>query len=217
MLEPDYDIKFEWLSKFPTLYETTKIDINDYLFATPHRGQLKQDQKQNINFLFKPAYNTIIKGVLECSVLGGSTETIIVTAQSSELRYELETQRVNFRIRAFQDNAVETLRIRSTSPLCFEYRTYLNEPNFLNDLDAKIINIDPSESELEYEHWCDMKIVVHPGVLGYFNRRFLIEIAHLPALPVEVYGWGVIPQIYLMCERPEMWKVLRLLFLSPSL
>lgn len=202
MIECDYDTEFEWSHKFSRLSKSTnKIGINDVLQLVLHRGQLKPGEIQYVHVMFRPKCNINVRAILECEVLGGPPETIIVTGQSCDLRYKISSESINFKIRSFHENAIEEIKISNTALLNFEYKTYLNEPTFENELDGTILELLPPDKVIEPEEEVEMKIVMRPGVVGYFHRIFLLEIGHLPHIPIEVFGWGVIPQIYITLPK----------------
>ncbi|KAI8428063.1 hypothetical protein MSG28_002349 [Choristoneura fumiferana] len=205
MITKDYDTEFPWICKFPKLRkENNRISTNEILQLTPHRGILKPNECQYIHVIFTPKPNISVRAVLECEVLGGPSEYIAVTGQSSELMYKINTQKLNFKIRSFHENASEKLILTNIAQLVFEYKTYLNEPKFENELEGTILDLVPPEKTLEPEEEAEMKIVMRPGVVGYFRRVFLLEMGHLPHIPIEVFGWGVIPQVYILLKRPEI-------------
>ena len=208
MIDGYYDTEFEWLYKFARLPKATnKIDINDILQLVLHRGQLKPGEIQFVHVIFRPTYNVNVRAVLECEVLGGPPETVIVTGQSCDLRYAISAETINFKIRSFHEHAIEVLKICNTALLPFEFKTYLNEPVYENELNGVILELLPPEKTLEPEEEIEMKIVMRPGVVGHFHTVFLLEIGHLPHIPIEVFGWGVIPQIYLTLAKPAAEKV----------
>lgn len=207
MIDSQIESEFPWIHKFAKLSKPTKISLNDVLQLVPHRGLLKPNEVHYVHVIFRPKANINVRAILECEVLGGPPETVIVTGQSSDLMYKLNTQRLNFKIRSFHESASEELFLLNIAQLPFEYKTYLNEPKFENELEGTILDIVPSEKILEPEEEAEIKIVVRPGVIGYFNRVFLLEIGHLPHIPVEIFGWGVIPQVYLSLQRPTMITV----------
>lgn len=207
MIDDQFEPKFKWLHKFP---ETTEVEgdlFNNLLILIPHRGKLTPNEVQYINVMFRPRINMNVRGIIECQVLGGPTEYITVTGQSSYLMYTLSTTKINMKIRSFHENAFEYLRIINKALLPFEFRTYLNEPKFENDLYGTILDIIPADKLLQSEETTDIKVYTRPGVLGYFKRQFLLEIGHLPVIPIKVYGWGVIPQVYLSIPRPYLSEV----------
>lgn len=207
MLHIDYLVPDPWTNKFGRRSKPPGIDINDVFMIMPHRGLLKARESQYIQVIFNPPHNISVKATLECEVLGGPSEYITITAQSSDLMYTISTQKLNFKIRSFHENASETLVITNIAQLSFEYKTYLNEPQFENELPATIVNLVPCEKTLEPEEEVAMSVLVRPGVVGYFHRTFLIEIGHFPAMPIEVFGWGVVPQVYLCLPRPQLFDV----------
>lgn len=208
MIEGDYDKQFEWMKKFARLSKhSNKTDINDVLQLVLHRGLLKPGEIQYVHIIFRPKHNISVRAVLECEVLGGPPESVVVTGQSCDLRYKISAERINFKIRSFHEYAIEELKISNTAPLRFEYRTYINKPKFENELQGNIVELLPYESSLEPEEEIVMKIVMRPGVVGYFHRVFLLEIGHLPHIPIEVFGWGVVPQIYLTLLKPAIEHV----------
>ncbi|KAM3964816.1 LOW QUALITY PROTEIN: hydrocephalus-inducing protein homolog [Aphomia sociella] len=207
MINIDYESEFDWICKFSKDNELNKIDINDVLQLTPHRGLLKPNEIQYIHVIFRPKPNINVRAILECEVLGGPSEPVIVTGQSSDLMYKINTQKLNFKIRSFHELASEKLIVSNVAQLPFEYKTYLNEPKFEDELQGTIIDLVPPEKVLEPEEQTEMKIVIRPGVVGYFNRTFLLELGHLPHIPIDVFGWGVIPQIYMFLQRPEFAKL----------
>ncbi|XP_063358792.1 hydrocephalus-inducing protein homolog [Cydia amplana] len=204
MIPFQYDMKFPWIWKFRKLEHGNKIDTNQLLRVAPFKGLMKPNDCQNIHIIFIPSWNINVKAVLECEVLGGPSEFISVTGQTSEIKYNINTQKLNFKIRSFHDNETELLILTNTARLVFEYKTYLNEPKFETELNGTILDLLPSESTLQSEEKIEIKVVVRPGVLGYFHSVFLLEIGHLPHIPIEVFGWGVIPQVYLSLPRPEI-------------
>lgn len=207
MLDNEYELEFEWIHKFSKLDKKDFISVNDVFQVIPHSGLLKPNEIQNINVVFKPKPNINVRALLECEVLGGPPESIIVTGQSANLLYQISTNRVNYKIRSFHENATQQLSILNISQLPFEIKTYLTEAKCKHDLYGNILNLIPSEKILEPEEQIDIKIEIRPGVMGYFHRTFLLEIGHLPVFPIEVFGWGVIPQIYLSLPRPAMSEV----------
>lgn len=205
MITKDYDTEFPWICKFPKLTkDNNRISTNEILQLTPHRGILKPNECQYIHVIFTPKPNINVRAVLECEVLGGPSEYIAVAGQSSELMYRINTQKLNFKIRSFHEHASEKLILTNIAQLVFEYKTYLNEPKFQNELEGIILDLVPPEKILEPEEEAEMKIVMRPGVVGYFHRVFLLEMGHLPHIPIEVFGWGVIPQVYILLNRPEI-------------
>lgn len=207
MLKFDKSPRFQWAQKFGTRVMYNKININDVFLLTPHRGLLAPTESQYVHVIFKPKPNINVRATLECLVLGGPSEHVTVTGQSSDLMYQINTQKLNFKIRSFHENAYESLIISNIAQLHFEYKTYLNEPVFENELEGIIRDLAPPAKLLEPDEEAQIKVVVRPGVVGYFNRMFLLEIGHLPHMPIEVFGWGVIPQVYLSLPRPEMINV----------
>uniref|UniRef100_A0A2A4JIA0 MSP domain-containing protein n=1 Tax=Heliothis virescens TaxID=7102 RepID=A0A2A4JIA0_HELVI len=209
MIDGDYDTEFEWTYKFAKLTKSyNKININDVLQLVSHRGILKPGETQNVHVIFRPKSNINVRALLECEVLGGPPETILVTGQSSDLMYKINTETINFKIRSFHENAFEELIITNTAQLSFEYKTYVNEPKFENELEATILELEPPEKLLEPDEQVEMKIIIRPGVIGHFRRVLLLEIGHLPHIPIEVFGWGVIPQIYLTLHKPHTAEIL---------
>lgn len=205
MITKDYDTEFPWNYKFPKrTKENNRIGTNEILQLTPHRGILKPNECQYIHVTFAPKPNISVRAVLECEVLGGPSEFIAVTGQSSKLLYKINTQKLNFKIRSFHELATEKIILTNIAQLLFEYKTYLNEPKFENELQGTILDLVPPEKILEPEEEAEMKIVMRPGVVGYFHRVFLLEMGHLPHIPIEVFGWGVIPQVYILLKRPEI-------------
>ncbi|CAG9566725.1 unnamed protein product [Danaus chrysippus] len=207
MLDIECDGEFEWSYKFLKLNRNQNVSINDLFYLIPFSGLLKPNEVQYVNIMFRPKTDISVRATLECEVLGGPPETIIVTGQSSNLLYKINTQRINFKIRSFHENATEQLVISNISQLPFEYTTYLNEPEFENDLPGRILNLIPSQKLLEPEEQIEMKVEMRPGVMGYFQTKFLLEIGHLPLLHIEVFGWGVIPQVYFCLPRPDIFKL----------
>ncbi|KAJ8726486.1 hypothetical protein PYW07_001184 [Mythimna separata] len=211
MIDGDYNIDFEWIEKFAKLEKyskpANKIDINDVVQLVLHRGMLQPGEVQDVHVIFRPKYNIAVRAVLECEVLGGPSESIVVTGQSCDLRYEISAESINFKIRSFHEQAIEKLKITNTALLNFEYKTYLNEPVFDNELHGTILELLPPEKTLEPDQEAEMKIVMRPGVVGYFHRVFLLEIGHLPHIPIEVFGWGEIPQIYITLLKPAAKKM----------
>lgn len=207
MVNSEIESEFSWIYKFSKIYKPTKINLNEVLQLIPHRGLLKPNEVQYVHVIFRPKPNINVRAILECEVLGGPPETVIVTGQSSDLMYKLNTQKLNFKIRSFHENASEELFLLNVAQLPFEYKTYLNEPKFENELEGTILNIVPSDKILDPEEEAEIKIIVRPGVVGYFKRVFLLEIGHLPHIPIEIFGWGVIPQVYLSLPRPTMIEV----------
>lgn len=207
MLDIEYDSEFPWICKFPKKTKADEIDVNDVFLLTPHRGFLKPNEMQYVHVIFKPPQNINVRALLECEVLGGPTESIIIAGQSSDLMYKINTSKINFKIKSFHEQAIEQLLISNKAQLPFEFTTYLFEPKIENQLEATILNIIPMEKKLEPQEEIEMKIVIKPGVVGYFNRSFLLEIGHLPHIPIEVFGWGVIPQVYITLPRLVRPKV----------
>lgn len=207
MLYPEYDENFCWVSKFPKKCKDNKFEINQICQVIPHRGILKPDEIQYIHVIFRPPPNVSVRAILECEVLGGPPESVLVTGQSSDLRYNIDAKRVNFGIRSFYEKASLKLSISNVAQLPFELKTYLNEPMNENVFDALIIDLIPQQQVLEPEEIADINILVYPGVTGCFNRNFLLEIGHLPYFPIEVCGWGVIPQVYIVLPRPDICQV----------
>lgn len=207
MIDPLCESEFSWLWKFPKAPKYYQTNINELFQLVPHRGLLKPNEIQNVQVIFQPKTNINVKAILECEVLGGPAETITVTGQSSNLLYSLNTQKLNFKIRSFHENASEQLIVSNITQLPFECKTYLNEPNFENELEGTILDLRPPQKILEPEEIAKLQIIMRPGVVGYFHREFLLEIGHLPHVPIEVYGWGVIPQVYLTLPRPDIAKV----------
>lgn len=213
MLQIDILLPNPWINKFGRRSKLAGIDINDIFLILPHRGLLKPRESQYIQVIFNPPHNISVKATLECEVLGGPSEYISIMGQSSDLMYTISTQKLNFKIRSFHENASEILVISNIAQLSFEYKTYLNEPRFENDLPATIVNLVPSEKTLGPEEEVSMSVLVRPGVVGYFHRTFLMEIGHFPAMPIEIYGWGVVPQVYLCLPRPQLFDVSYIYFL----
>ncbi|XP_064076651.1 hydrocephalus-inducing protein-like [Vanessa tameamea] len=207
MLDTVYDSQFQWIHKFPKVNKVSYVKMNDILQLVPYSGMLKPNEVQYVNVIFRPKSNINVRVILECEVLGGPLETIIITGQSSELLYKISTHKLNFKIRSYHENATEQLTISNIAQLPFEYKTYLNEPMFKNSLYGTIIDLVPPEKKLEPEQQSEIKIEMRPGIMGYFRRTFLLEIGHLPFIPIEVFGWGVIPQIYLSLPRPDIIKL----------
>lgn len=207
MIDTNNDAEFEWIHKFVKLNRSYDIAINDILEVVPHCALLKPNEVQYVNVIFRPKPNINVRATLECEVLGGPTETIMVTGQSSNLSYALNTYKINFKICSFHENANKILIITNISQLPFEYKTYLNEPKFENDLHATILGLKPSQKVLEPEEQTEVQIEVRPGVSGYFETKFLLEVGHLPFVPIEVVGWGVIPQVYVCLPRPQISQV----------
>lgn len=202
MIDGDYDTQFEWIYKFPKLQKiTNKININDIFQLVSHRGLLSPGEIQFVHVIFRPKPNIGVRAILECEVLGGPPETIVVTGQSSDLIYEISSETVNFKIRSFHENAIEGLKIRNIANLPFECKTYLFEKKFTSDLEANILEIIPPDKMLGPKEEIELKVVVRPGVIGYFHREFLLEIGHLPLMPIEVVGWGELPQVYITLQR----------------
>lgn len=214
MIAEDYEAEFEWIYKFSKKDKTPNICINDVLQLTPHRGLLKPNEVEYIHLIFRPEVNMNIRATLECEVLGGPPESILVTGQSSDLIYKLSTRKINFKIRSFHENATEQLILTNVAQLPFEYKTYLNEPKFENDLYGTILNVIPDGRVLEPEEFISINIEVRPGAMGYFGSTFVLEVGHLPFIPIEVFGWGVIPQVYISLPRPEIAKVRKIFSLS---
>lgn len=207
MLRIDFLLPNPWTKKFGKRSKLAGIDINDVFLILPHRGLLKPRESQYIQVIFNPRHNISVKATLECEVLGGPPEYITIIGQSSDLMYTISTQKLNFKIRSFHEHASEILAISNIAQLSFEYKTYLNEPQFENELPATIVNLVPSEKTLEPEEEVSMSVLVRPGVVGYFHRTFLMEIGHFPAMPIEIFGWGVVPQVYLCLPRPQLFDV----------
>lgn len=206
MIDGIYDTEFEWIHKFAKLDIHNRIDLNDVIQLVSHRGLLKPGEVQYVHVIFRPKCNINVRAVLECEVLGGPPETIIVSGQSSDLMFRINEQKINFKIRSFHENAIEELIISNIAQLPFEYKTYLNEPKFKNELEGTILELLPPEKILDPEEETKMQIVMRPGVVGYFHRVFLLEIGHLPHIPIEVFGWGVIPQVFLTLYRQNTEK-----------
>lgn len=203
LISGKYDTKYEWIYKFAKKSEPSKTDINAMLNLVPHCGLLKPGETQYIQVVFRPKRNISIRGILEVEVLGGPAETILITGRSSDLRYKINAKGLNFKIRSFHDNAIEELEISNIAQLSFEYITYLTEAKPRDELRGHILELFPSRKVLDPDQLIELQVVVRPGIIGYFNRIFLLEIGHLPPMPIEVYGWGVIPQIYLTLPRPN--------------
>ncbi|XP_026727025.1 hydrocephalus-inducing protein-like isoform X2 [Trichoplusia ni] len=207
MIDVDYDTDFEWSYKFAKLQPShNRKDINDVLQLVSHRGLLKPNEIQNVHVIFRPKPNINVRAILECEVLGGPPETILITGSSSDLMYKINSQQLNFKIRSFHEHAHEDLIITNIAQLPFTYRTYLDEPKFKNELEGTILELLPSEKLLEPEEEISMKIVIRPGVVGYYRRTFLLEIGHLPHIPIEIFGWGVIPQVFITLYKPESFE-----------
>ncbi|XP_049866429.1 hydrocephalus-inducing protein homolog [Pectinophora gossypiella] len=204
MMEMDEDPGFHWTHKFPKMKKYKNLDLNDLFQLIPHRGILMPNSTQFVHVIFRPTYNVNVRAVLECEVLGGPSEFITISGKSSDLMFKLNSQTLNFKIRSFHEVAIEKLIITNISQLPFEYKTYLNEPVFDNDLRATIREIVPPEKVLQPEEETRVSINIQPGVIGYFHRVFLLEIGHLPHIPIESFGWGVIPQVYLTLPRPGL-------------
>ncbi|CAG9784279.1 unnamed protein product [Diatraea saccharalis] len=207
MIDSEIENMFSWIYKIPKLDKVNDVSVNEVLQLTPHRGLLKPNEIQYVHVMFRPKQNIHVRAILECEVLGGPPETVLVTGQSSTLMFHLNTQKLNFKIRSFHENASEELSLLNISKLPFEYKTYLNEPKFENELEGTILEIEPPEKILEPEEETHLKIVLRPGVVGHFRRMFLLEIGHLPHLPIEIFGWGQIPQVYISLQRPDMIKL----------
>ncbi|XP_045487724.1 hydrocephalus-inducing protein-like [Pieris rapae] len=207
MITADYESDFEWIYKFSKKDKSLNICINDVLQLTPHRGLLKPNEVEFIHVIFRPKVNMNIRATLECEVLGGPAESILVTGQSSDLIYKLNTGKINFKIRSFHENAFEQLILTNVSQLPLEYKTYLNEPKWENDLYGTILNVIPDGRVLEPEEFISVNIEVRPGAMGYFGSTFVLEVGHLPFIPIEVFGWGVIPQVYISLPRPDIAKL----------
>ncbi|CAK1550075.1 unnamed protein product [Leptosia nina] len=207
MIDIDYESEFEWTYKFSKKERPSNICINDVLQLTPHRGLLKPNEIQFVHVIFRPKVNMNIRATLECEVLGGPPEVILVTGQSSDLIYKINTQKINFKIRSFHENAFEQLTLSNVAQLPFEYKTYLNEPKFENDLYGTILKVIPDGKVLEPEEQINVNIEVRPGAMGYFSSRFLLEVGHLPFISIDVFGWGVMPQVYISLPRPEIAKL----------
>lgn len=207
MLDMEYHEDFNWKSKFLGRDPNSEYLMNHLFQLIPHRGILQPNEVQHIQVIFKPTYDVNVKATLECEILGGPPETNIVTGQSANLKYALNTKKLKFKIRTFHEDASEILRITNTSLLPFEYKTYLNEPTIIKHMEGTITDIDPSQKLLDTEEIVNVKVVVRPGIIGFYKRQFLLEISHLPHIPIEVMGWGVFPQIHLSLERPDIAKV----------
>ncbi|XP_069355214.1 hydrocephalus-inducing protein-like [Maniola hyperantus] len=207
MIDKDHDNEFEWIHKFVKLRKRYDIAIHDVLEVVPHCGVLKPNEVQYVNVIFRSKINVNVRATLECEVLGGPPETVMITGQSSDLLYTLNTQKINFKIRSFHENATEVLMISNIAQLSFEYKTYLNEPTFENDLYGTILGLIPTAKVLEPEEQAALQVEVRPGVKGHFQTTFILEIGHLPFVSIEVIGWGVIPQVYICLPRPVLLQL----------
>lgn len=198
MLKKDHSSFFKWVCKFPKKEICPKIlNFNDVMYVAPHRGTLKPNEKQFVHLVFNPPRDIDVKAVLEIEVLGGPTESVYAMAQSSDLRYKLSSQKVNFNIRSFHELAVEKIDIVNTSLAPFEYKVYLfNESMQKHDLEGHIVNVQPQTKIVHSREEVHIKLIAKPGVLGYFKKTILLELGYLPLMPIQICGWGVIPQIY---------------------
>ncbi|KAL4712872.1 hypothetical protein ACJJTC_011942, partial [Scirpophaga incertulas] len=198
------EIECAWNLKFPKLSEPFHININNIIQLIPHCGLLKPNEEQYIHIMFRPKSDITVRAILECQVLGGPSEFISVTGESSDLRYKISTHKVNFKIRSFHETAVEDLSLLNVAQLSFEYKIYLSETQFDNKLESCILDVVPREKIMIPEEKTIINIIVRPGILGYFSRTFLLEAGHLPPIPIEIFGWGVVPQVYISLPKASV-------------
>ncbi|GBP76690.1 Hydrocephalus-inducing protein homolog [Eumeta japonica] len=205
MLSTESECRFKFKNKLPAKDISGK---QSEIFALiPHRGVLELNETNYVQVVFKPEENISVKAILECETLGGPTEIITITGKSSDLHFELNTRKLNFKIREFYRSAVEVIKLYNTSPLPFDYTVYLNEAKDGDSLAARIVSVTPYDKLLQPYEEVNIQVLVKPGLTGYFNCSFMLEVGYLPHLTIELEGWGVIPQVYLSLPRSHVKKM----------
>ncbi|KAG7311357.1 hypothetical protein JYU34_002397 [Plutella xylostella] len=204
MLGTDYCPATEdWANKFPDKRKNNEVDVNDIVSIIPCRGSLEQNRKMTVNVVFNPPRNILLKAVLECEVLGGPSETILITGQSSDMIYEINTHKLNYKIMSYHEKGLQKLIITNKALLPFEYRTYINTGTRNGNLTGFVADITPSEKRIEAYENIEINVEVSPGVVGCFTDTFQLELGCCPPIPIEVVGWGEIPQVYLTSQKHD--------------
>ncbi|XP_041977674.1 hydrocephalus-inducing protein homolog [Aricia agestis] len=175
--------------------------INRVLQVEPNGGLLKPNEIQEVHITFTPPDNISITALLECVVLGGPSTYVSIVGRSARLSYYLSPKSINFKIRSFNQSAFEKILLSNKGFLPFQFNAHLKEGKNANDLYMTIVSIKPKVKLLNTSEEIEISVEIKPGLMGYFKRSFYLEVGHLPPLQVDVYGWGVIPQVYLNLPR----------------
>ncbi|XP_044750410.1 hydrocephalus-inducing protein homolog [Coccinella septempunctata] len=190
-----------------------KPEINEAMLnITPYRGCLEPYECSLVNFYIRPPLQTFLKANAKCRILGGAEDKIEISAVCGDIAYDISKMEVHFGYQLFCESLEEQINLYNTGHVGFEFAVLddSNNPKPKITMDATtigLLTVTPNMGTLAPNEKAALRIKYFPGITGEFNEYFVIEIGYLGPITVQVTGFAVYSQLYVMLPRPSLFDV----------
>lgn len=196
---PEDEVKKTFIQFLPRT--KTNSRFSQIFDIVPHEGCLEPDEYIIVYFRFKPEDNTEVTATVNCHIVGGANEPIVLTGKSRKISYFLK------------DNLVDLGKL-------YFYEAGENQAALVNDGEGKFtftvseavlpsgwLIIEPASATVPPSETFPLTLKCFPGTVGRFETSFRVEVDYLEPASVTVWGFGVYPQIYFSLPRPDLDKI----------
>ncbi|XP_063234801.1 hydrocephalus-inducing protein-like [Bacillus rossius redtenbacheri] len=173
-----------------------------YFEVTPHRGHLEpyESTVMWVSFFGEDAVTASVGA--RCSVRGGATETVRVSAAASRVTYRLSRERVDFGSQVFLKKCQDVVVLWNPGNMPFDFAVRHGQSD--SDPLHGMFGVEPMSGHLPAGGEIALSVTFLPGASGKFVGEFHLEIAYLNPVAIRVEGFGSIPQLYVDLPRPAL-------------
>ncbi|XP_076763163.1 hydrocephalus-inducing protein homolog [Xylocopa sonorina] len=176
-----------------------KSYINEVLEIVPKEGTVLPYSVQRLHVGFHGFERLRIKATAVCEIVRGPNERIRVLARADAVRYEIDTDVIDFGQQLFLERKRSAFVLRNTCAIAFEYKVEgaeaaSNQP--IGGFDTQSLRVWPNSGTVDAESFVEFHVDHLPTILGSIDHQFQLEIAHLMPIPIKVSARGTLPQVY---------------------
>ncbi|CAL7939800.1 unnamed protein product [Xylocopa violacea] len=176
-----------------------KSYINEVLEIVPKEGTVLPYSVQRLHVGFHGFERLRIKATAVCEIVRGPTERIHVLARADAVRYEIDTDIIDFGQQLFLERKDCTFVLKSSCAIAFEYKVEGIEAaskQAIDGFDTQSLRVQPNSGTVDAESFVEFHVAHLPTTLGPIDHQFQLEIAHLMPVTVKVSAYGALPQVY---------------------
>ncbi|XP_026670103.1 hydrocephalus-inducing protein homolog [Ceratina calcarata] len=187
--------------------------INEVLQIVPNEGTVLPYTVQRVHVGFHGFERLQIKARIVCEVLRGPTELVNLLARADAVRFETDTNIIDFGQQMFLELNRKSFVLRNRCGIAFEYKiitTDLLIDEAADQFDLQPLKVEPNCGFVEPEGIVEFHVDHLPTVLGSIDHQIYLQISHLMPVTIKVEAYSTFPQVYLSIPRgkpPQYYSV----------
>ena len=185
--------------------ESSETPLNEVFDILPLRGTIEPEGEENVEFIYFAMSNRKFNVTAVCKVEGGPDYYINVSAEASNVAYNLSLSKKNKTIDIGETylatKVVHEFDIENTSKVSFDYSLHMDMSYPKAKLMADFISFAPLKGILNGGDKTKIRMFIRPGFPGELLQCLILQIGHFEPEKIILKGYGLFPSLRLDAKR----------------